>query len=187
MNKNDFYLEIIKQTINPTDITATRRQTTDGGVKSIIHLPQSTMGTMYNFIGELKNKVNVSRLLSFLELYHPFIFTKSYNNRQYNIGYVVMKADSYFYNIDGVTLVNMYNLPFIRGVIADESPISSERFQVDKSYCRGIGTNDINIVDGRNYSHEHARSDMFNDMVNAAIVLNTMDLLHTDTSIFEID
>ena len=85
MNKNDFYLEIIKEVIKPTDVIGTRRQTTDGGVKSIIHLPQSTMDTMYTFIGELKNKVNVSRLLSFLELYHPFIFTKSYNNRQYNI------------------------------------------------------------------------------------------------------
>lgn len=187
MNKNDFYLQIIKETINPRDIVATRRQTTDGGVKSVISVPISTLVTMYNVIGELKNKVNISRLLSFLDLYHPFVYTKDYNNRQYNIGYVGMKANSYFYNIDGQTLVDIYNLPFVCGLIVDESPISSELFQVDASYCRGIGTNDLGVVNSRTNLFEHMRSGMFNDMVISAIVLNTMDLLQTDTSIFEID
>ena len=186
MNKNDFYLQIIKETINPRDIVATRRQTTDGGLKNIIHLPKPTVEIMYNVITELKHKVNVSRLLSFLDLYHPFIFTKSYSNRQYNIGYVVMKADSYFYNIDGRTLVDTYNLPFARGIINDEAPISSELYQVDASYCRAIGTNDIGLID-RHGVFEHGRSGMFNDMIISAIVLNTIDLLQTDTSIFEID
>lgn len=185
MNKNDFYLKIINEVIeNPNDIIAIRKPTTDGGLKNIIHLPKPTVEIMYNVITELKHKVNVSRLLSFLDLYHPFIFTKSYSNRQYNIGYVVMKADSYFYNIDGRTLVDTYNLPFARGIINDEAPISSELYQVDASYCRAIGTNDIGLIDRRNV-FEHARSDMFNNMVDAAIMLNTMDLLHTDTSIFE--
>ena len=187
MNKNDFYLQIIKETINPRDIVATRRQTTDSGVKSVISVPIPTLVTMYNVISELKNKVYISQLLSFLDLYHPFVYTKNYNNQQYNIGYVGMKANSYFYNIDGQTLVDIYNLPFACGLIVDESPISNELFQVDASYCRGIGTNDICVVNSRTIPLERMRSGMFNDMIISAIVLNTMDLLQTDTSIFEID
>lgn len=186
-NKDGFYLQIIKETINPRDIVATRRQTTDGGLKSVISVPIPTLVTMYNVISELKNKVYISQLLSFLDLYHPFVYTKDYHNQQYNIGYVGMKANSYFYNIDGQTLVDIYNLPFACGLIVDESPISSELFQVDASYCRGIGTNDICVVNSRTNPLERMRSGMFNDMIISAIVLNTMDLLQTDTSIFEID